>query len=121
MPNAFDDAMREEPVPEGPFRTAERTLEQKKARAREASLDRVARETALAIQRERQRAAGRRRAIWLGLAVCLALSTAVVVLALLFGRSWIALSCPAVAFAISAGFIALRITATRRPPDDPSA
>ena len=90
----------------GPFRTAEPTVEARRAKEHEASWARVSEATRAAIEAERRRQGRRHHAITAGLALLVAASVGVIGLALVVGGSWTPFVCPAGA-GIAAALFAL--------------
>lgn len=116
MADAFQEALEAEPTEAGPFRTAEQTEARRFERAREASFARVAEETERQIEAERARWNRWRQVARVVTALSMVLALGVLALAATVGRTWVAWSCPALALAISAGLVSLRLGPRRRLP-----
>lgn len=96
----------------GPFRTNEPTMDVRLAKARAASLERVARGTREQFDAEQHRERWIDRVLWWLLALSAVALAVVLVLALVGDNSWLALLCPAVSIVVSFAIAVFR----RRTP-----
>ena len=105
MSDPFREALEATEDPRGPFRTGEPSRERRLEQAREASFERVQRETERAIREQR----ARNQRAWRGIAAITGLSVAglvgVAVLTMLGVRGAGAWVCPALAVTISLGLV----------------
>ncbi|MBX3269778.1 MAG: hypothetical protein KF729_05935 [Sandaracinaceae bacterium] len=120
MSDPFDDALRAHEPGTGPFRTGEPTREERLARAREGSFERVRDATAAAIAEERARARRTRGYLVLLFALSVLGLAAVVAMTVANVRGAGALFCPALAAVLVLALLAWKQGALERATREPS-
>ena len=120
MSDPFEDALRAHDPGPGPFRTGEPTREERLARAREGSFERVREATAAAIAHERARARRARRSLLALFALSLLGLATVVAMTLANVRGVGALFCPALAAVLVLALLAWKQGALDRATREPT-